>query len=137
MWVAAGSLLVAVVAIVAAGLSAWYARGQRDEARKARELLVQERDARAAAPWVLLHFQNDAFALTNTWMHPLFEVRIRAHGVPFVGDIAWPRIDPSATETFLIPELEVVRKVNVEVWWSDVPGAEQRRWMTVLPARVR
>jgi hypothetical protein len=137
VWVAAGSLLVAAIALVAAALSAKYARDQRDLARQAQATLELEREQRAWAPWALEHFQNDAFALTNRGAAVLFDVVVLIESWPLrEGQRKWEMVDPAAAITFLVPAVEALpASPPVLVVWADEAGGELRTWRTVLPAR--
>jgi hypothetical protein len=136
VWIAGGSLLVAAIALVAAGLSARYTRHQRDEARTANALLQRELAARAAAPWSLEHFQNEAYSLTNIWSYPLYEVQVVVPWSAASGRRSWELIDQAATVTFLVTGTEAGQGGDVEVRWKDEPDSDETRtWRTVLPAR--
>lgn len=135
VWVAGGSLFVAALALVAAGLSAKFARDQRDLARAAHAQLANERAASAAAPWMIEHHQNDAFALVNRGLATLFDVEVL---VPFaaVGVPRWDMIDAAAAETFLVPQTEAMPgSPSVEVHWAETSGGVIRSWRTTLPSR--
>jgi hypothetical protein len=135
VWVAGGSLLVAAIALVGAGLSAGYARGQRDEARKANALLHRERAERAAAPWSLGHFQNDAYSLTNVWAHPLYEVQVIVPWSAPSSRRSWEIVHQAATVTFLVTPTDARQSGDVEVQWKDEVDGDIHTWRTVLPAR--
>lgn len=135
LWVAVGSLLIAAIALVAAGLSAKYAKHQRDAAREANRLLRLERAERAAAPWAVGFFEGEKFALTNGWAYPLFEVQVIVPWSAPSGPRSWDMVDPAATVTFMVTATEVGGSGDMEVQWKEELDGEVRSWRTVLPPR--
>lgn len=140
---AVASFVVSVVAALLAAASALYTRSQARSARHQLEVMREEaaaseaeRESHRRSPWVLSHFQNDAFALTNTWLYPLYDVRVVVPWSGPAGSREWGLIEPRASMTFLVAATEVGGSgANIEVRWRDDPNGEVLRWATVLPAR--
>jgi hypothetical protein len=138
------SFVVSLVAAVLAALSVLFTRSQARSADRQVHLMREEvaaaaeqRESRRSAPWVLSHFQGDAFALTNTWLYALYDVEVVIpYSTPW-GPRTWEQVDATASVTFLAPETEAFRGGQLEVQWRETPAGEVRSWQTTLPAWER
>lgn len=148
-------MVVAVLALLVAAAAAAYSRGQRDAANRQataaeaqvdvmqRQLAVMEKQSTGTPghvpyvpPWTLQHHAGDTYMLTNGGTEPEFDVAVELPPhTAAPGTLAWDRVDPRSSTTFMAARTLATPHSDVVVSWAREPGGPKLTWKTALPPR--